>query len=103
MDVSSVVRAARARAGLTQAELARRTGTSQAAISALERGVEQPTVDRLERILRATGRQLGVESIAPAGVEADDLALLRHNLTLTPEQRLRQVTNRMRLRGLARR
>ncbi|MDP9406308.1 MAG: helix-turn-helix transcriptional regulator [Actinomycetota bacterium] len=104
MNVTATVRTARSRAGLSQAELARRTRTSQAAISDIERGRTKPSAERLDRLLRATGHRLAVVA-DPSGHEVDehDLALLRRNLALTPAQRLAQLTNRMRLRGLARR
>ena len=61
MDVPSTLRDARERAGLTQAALAERVGTSQATISAYESGHKQPSVDTLARLLAATGRRLAVE------------------------------------------
>lgn len=61
MDVAATVRDARAGAGLTQAALARRTGTSQATISAYESGRKQPSVETLDRLLAATGSRLSVE------------------------------------------
>ena len=50
-----IIRTARLRSGLSQAELARRAGTSQAAISRIESGREQPTLERLEQILTGLG------------------------------------------------
>jgi transcriptional regulator with XRE-family HTH domain len=52
-------RARRAR-GLTQAELAARSGTSQATLSAYERGVKSPSVTVASRILEATGHDLNL-------------------------------------------
>jgi transcriptional regulator with XRE-family HTH domain len=43
---------------MTQAELARRAGTSQATISAYEHGRKAPSVDTLGRLLAATGVRL---------------------------------------------
>ena len=62
MDVPTTLRAARERAGLTQAALAERTGTSQATISAYESGRKQPSVDTLSRLLGALDCRLAVES-----------------------------------------
>ena len=53
---------ARTLAGLTQSELARRAGTSQATISAYEGGHKQPSVETFNRLLSATGSRLVVES-----------------------------------------
>jgi transcriptional regulator with XRE-family HTH domain len=66
MDGASMLRSARLRAGLSQAALAARSGTSQATISAYERGRKTPSVQTLSRLLAATGNRLTVES-APAG------------------------------------
>jgi transcriptional regulator with XRE-family HTH domain len=60
MQVTRILRAARKRARLTQADLAGRTGTSQATISAYERGRKQPSVETLSRLLAATGARLAV-------------------------------------------
>ena len=49
---------ARARAGLSQAELARRAGVGQSVISDYERGRREPALDTLERLVAATGHEL---------------------------------------------
>ncbi len=64
--VGSVVRAARRRAGLSQAELAGRIGTSQPSVARLERGQVSPTVAVLDRIARALGAELVVD-FEPSG------------------------------------
>lgn len=60
MDVASTIRDARRRIGISQADLAARTGTSQATISAYESGRKQPSVDTLARLLAASGLELAV-------------------------------------------
>ena len=62
MDAATILRRAREQAGLTQRELAKRAGTSQAAIAAVERGHKQPTVATLTRWLTATGAGLTLET-----------------------------------------
>jgi len=61
-DVAGVAGAlildARTRAGLSQAELARRAGTAQSAIAGYERGGRQPTLPTLYRVLAAAGFDL---------------------------------------------
>lgn len=47
------VRTARAAAGLTQAELAKRSGVRQPNISAIERGLTEPRPETVERLLDA--------------------------------------------------
>lgn len=57
-----MLRRARLDAGLTQAQLAERAGTSQPAVNRYERGEELPTIPTLERLLDACGRQLSMQS-----------------------------------------
>jgi transcriptional regulator with XRE-family HTH domain len=54
--IGRVVQESRRAAGMTQAELARRIGTTQPAISKIESGRTLPGIDLLERVARATGR-----------------------------------------------
>jgi ribosome-binding protein aMBF1 (putative translation factor) len=51
---------ARAHAHLTQAQLARRMGTTQAAIARLESGRSRPSTRTLERLAKATGMRLRI-------------------------------------------
>lgn len=67
MDSGRALRHARIGAGLTQTELARQMGTSQATLSAYERGRKQPSVATLGRLLEACGERLQVGD-APAPV-----------------------------------
>ena len=59
---------ARAGAGLTQAELAERMGTTQSVIARLESGRVQPTTATLQRLARATGTRLKI-AFEPVGAE----------------------------------
>jgi transcriptional regulator with XRE-family HTH domain len=70
-SVGRLVRDARLRSGLSQRSLARRAGTSQAAISRIERGLEQPTTERLEQILAGLGWRpvISLEPIAEHDAE----------------------------------
>lgn len=47
-------------AGLTQAELAERMGTTQSAIARMEGGGSRPTLETLERLAKAVGAELVV-------------------------------------------
>lgn len=58
---TSVVRAARERAGLTQGELARRAGTSRPTVSAYEAGRKSPSLATTQRLLAALGAHLVAE------------------------------------------
>lgn len=53
-----LIAAARERAGLSRADLARRAGTSRPTLSAYEHGRVSPSLQTLERILAATGNHL---------------------------------------------
>ncbi len=55
MNVGLEIARVRRRAGLTQAELAKRMGTTQSAVSRLESGGAGATVDLLERVAKAIG------------------------------------------------
>jgi transcriptional regulator with XRE-family HTH domain len=74
---------------MTQAQLARRLGTSQPAVVKLERPGANPTVRTLDRVLRATGHRL--ELAAPAWSPGVDESLIRKQLELAPAERLRDV------------
>jgi len=62
-DVAAVIRRARARAKLSQAELAERADTSQPALARYETGTTLPTLPTLERLLSACGRRLQVRAV----------------------------------------
>jgi transcriptional regulator with XRE-family HTH domain len=53
MDAAVVIRAARRRAGLTQAQLAQRAATTQSAVAAYESGAKQPSMRTLNRLVAA--------------------------------------------------
>jgi transcriptional regulator with XRE-family HTH domain len=56
--VPQLLAEARRASGLSQAEVARRAGTSRPALSAYEHGHRNPTLDTVERLLAANGQQL---------------------------------------------
>jgi transcriptional regulator with XRE-family HTH domain len=82
MDAAAILRDARRRAGLTQAELARRGGTSQATVSAYERGHKAPSVETLARLLAAAGARLTAAPAATAVVRPPKAQLARAGRTL---------------------
>lgn len=75
MQAGATVRDARLRAGLTQAELARRAGTSQVTVSAYERDRKRPSRATLGRLVGACGVQLRVDE-APFPVRRPSAAEL---------------------------
>lgn len=62
--VNSLIQA-RARAKLSQAEVAERMGTTESAVSRLESGRSKPSTRTLERYAKATGHSLHI-SLKPA-------------------------------------
>jgi len=83
---STLLREARARNGVSQRRLALRAGTSQDAISRIERGVESPTLERLAHLLMVLGERLELNTAAsdePWG----------HVARLTPRERLREAAS----------
>lgn len=77
MDSAAILRDARQRAALTQADLAGRAGTSQATISAYEHGRKEPSVETLARLLAATGARLTVAPASAAVVRPTRAQLAR--------------------------
>jgi transcriptional regulator with XRE-family HTH domain len=88
-DPATLLRDARRSAGLSQQQLARRLGVSQAAVAKLEREGSNPTVRTLDRALRATGHKLTLD--APKRASGVDASLIRRHLELTPAQRIREL------------
>jgi transcriptional regulator with XRE-family HTH domain len=83
-----LVREARKRAGLTQAELAARAGTTQSAIARLESGRTTPALEQVERLLRLCGFQL-VVSLAP--YDDSDIVQAEARLRRTPDERIAEL------------
>jgi len=61
VNAAGVIKLARLRAGLSKRELARRAGTSPAAIVHYESGAQAPTLPTLERVVSAAGTRIVVE------------------------------------------
>ncbi len=59
-DLARTLIAARAEAGLTQAQVAERMKTSQAAIARMEGGKIKPSAGSLEKYAKAIGRRLQI-------------------------------------------
>ena len=59
-EFRELVHRLRTEAGLTQAELAGRMGTTQSAIARMEGGGTRPTLETLERLAGAVGQELVV-------------------------------------------
>lgn len=90
----ALIREARNRGGLTQAELARRLGTSQPAIGRWERGEVEPSLSNLRRAVRACGLDL---RLGLRKLDDSDLPGIDHALRLTPAERVQGMLNVIRL------
>lgn len=83
--------------GLTQAQLALRAGTTQAAISRLERDEISPTFETLTRLLGVMGE---VPELGSRRAEVDyDAGHMSASLARSPEQRLELAIGWNRLAG----
>jgi transcriptional regulator with XRE-family HTH domain len=99
MNAGRLLRSARARAGLTQRDLAGRTGVPQPTIAAIESGAQDPRYKTLYRLVRACGQDL---DLVRHGGEGEDVTLLRENLRLTPAERLAKAQQGARMLELLR-
>jgi|SRR5450432_2689583 len=93
MSSSTLLPYARSKANLSQRELGRRAGVTQASISRIEDGRTSPRLDTLERLLDACGFQL--EVVPKRGVGVDRTAM-RDLLQLSPERRAQLATEEAR-------
>ena len=80
-----LIREARRRAGLTQAELAARAGVAPSDIAGWEAGQASPTLDDVRRLIRLCGLDLEV-ALVPQ--DDSDLAQAERLLALTPAERV---------------
>src|SRR5438067_11499241 len=88
MRSASLIREARLRAGLTQSELAERTGRDRSVIARWEQAVVAPSLETLLELVRACGFDLPLE-LGPYDEERTDR--LRKNALLSPERRVRRL------------
>lgn len=88
-EIGDVLREARRQQGLSQRRLARRAGTSQDAISRIERGEEMPTLERFAQLMLVLGRR-PVFDLEPLKGQVDS-AELEVGRTLSPRERLREA------------
>ena len=79
MDAGRIIQVARERSGLSKRELARRAGTSPAAIVKYEFGAMSPTVDTLNRILRVAGWEIEVQ-VAQVSKQLVERGVMMHEL-----------------------
>lgn len=87
MRSGDLIREARLRGGLTQYELAERTGRDRAVIARWEQGAVAPSIETVVELLRACGFDLPLELVPyePTGVQR-----LEKNALLSPERRVQR-------------
>ncbi len=103
LDAARLVREARRQAGLTQRALAERAGTAQSVVARIERGQTRPGSETLARLLAASGFELRAELVPLPVVDSHMLDDVGRILSLSPEDRLREVAHVSRLVAAARR
>ncbi len=86
MSSAGFLKYARRTAGLSQAELGKRAGVSQTAISLIESGKTSPRFDTIERLLATCGFELEVTHRSGVGI---DRSQMRELLRLSPVERAR--------------
>ena len=91
LEIGSALREAREQQGLSQRRLALRAGTSQDAISRIERGAEAPTLERFAQLLLALGHRpvLSIEQL-DGPVPQSELAATD---AMLPGERLREASS----------
>jgi transcriptional regulator with XRE-family HTH domain len=87
MTLGEIVRTERMRAGVSQRALARRAGTTQAAISRIERGLEEPGFGRFQAIMRSLGLEPSID-LAPISHHREEPRRLLYEMRrgTTPSQ-----------------
>lgn len=87
MRSGDLIREARLRAGLTQTELAERTGKDRSVIARWEQGVVAPSIETLVSLVRACEFDLSLELVRYEQGRAERLG---KNLMLSPERRVQR-------------
>jgi transcriptional regulator with XRE-family HTH domain len=89
--LGDIVRCTRLRKGVSQRSLARRAGTTQAAISRIETGRESPSYERFTALLLVLGERPRL-TLQPLELDVDP-AELEHERRLPYEQRLAEAAS----------
>src|SRR5262245_38521449 len=97
-DGASVIRDARHRAGMSQAELARRAGVAQPVISAYENGRREPGLRMLTKLIEASGHELVIDVVATSSARrlpetVTGRRLRRHRRSIIAAAERRGATN----------
>jgi len=90
---SDLIREARLRAGLTQAELGERLGKPQSVIARWERGAVDPSFEMLREVVRACGLDLTVHM---SKFDDSNVTIIDQHLRMTPAERFADLLERVR-------
>lgn len=93
MRSADLIREARLRAGLTQAELAARVGKAPSVISRWEQGGAKPSLETVVEVIRAAGLE---PTIWLSGADDHDRTLIRQCLAMSPVERLEDMVRAVR-------
>ena len=89
MAIANLVREARRRSGLTQAQLAARAGVPKSTVGRIESGARVPSTELVERLVEAAGWNVSV-SLAEPDPGTD--SMIERRLRRSPAQRLSDAT-----------
>ncbi len=92
MRGANLIREARLRAGLTQDELAQRSGVQRSVIARWEQGAVQPGFDNMLTVIEACGFDLPL-MLVPRDTSLDER--LDKNRVLSPERRARRMLGKL--------
>ena len=98
MSLSDLIREARRRSGLSQAELANRAGVPKSTIGRIESRARTPSTKMVERLVRAAGFEVTVSLSEP---DPGTDSMFERSLRRSPAERLSDATRvaRFVLRG----
>lgn len=85
MAIADLIHEARRRAGLTQAELARRAGVPKSTVGRIESGARTPSTEMVERLVRAAGLEVSVSLSEP---DPGTDSMFERTLRRSPAERL---------------
>src|SRR5580658_6141773 len=92
MVSGDLIREARLRAGLTQAELGARLGKPQSAIARWERGEVQPSLETVRQVVRACDLDL---TFHLSKFDDSNVTIIDQHLKMTPAERFADLLTRV--------
>jgi transcriptional regulator with XRE-family HTH domain len=96
MTSGTLIRQARLRAGLSQVELAERSGKYRAQIARWERDSVTPSLETLREVLQACAFDLELRLVLYEPLDPREETELREELRRTPQERLQAMLERRR-------